>query len=234
MGDPGRLTGGRPMGRGTFTGRQLNAVSVRLHVRTVSLIVTLLLASSCAAAEPNLERLDSFRLGIAYERAIQEHFSFALSRTLAFRFLPGQRVQSPEYAVTFIDQTEYPASGVSLKRTYRVEVVVAAAPVLHQLGDLLAAAPHRMVPDLLREIKVQRYDLFDSDCPAITASYEAFSAAASGALEANESGVSFYHGPSYVVEGYSEHISFLVSVHPENTLYSWAARTYASLMECTN
>jgi tetratricopeptide (TPR) repeat protein len=25
MGDPGRLTGGRPMGRGTFTGRQLNA-----------------------------------------------------------------------------------------------------------------------------------------------------------------------------------------------------------------
>jgi hypothetical protein len=31
MGDPGRLTGGRPKGRGTFTGRQLNAWSVRQH-----------------------------------------------------------------------------------------------------------------------------------------------------------------------------------------------------------
>jgi hypothetical protein len=29
MGEPRRLTGGRPMGRGTFTGRQLNAWSVR-------------------------------------------------------------------------------------------------------------------------------------------------------------------------------------------------------------
>jgi len=33
MGDPGRLTGVRPMGRGTFTDRQLNAWSVRRQSR---------------------------------------------------------------------------------------------------------------------------------------------------------------------------------------------------------
>jgi hypothetical protein len=35
-----------------------------------------------------------------------------------------------------------------------------------------------------------------------------------------------------LIEGYSTESSYLLSVLPENPLYSWAANTYEALMKC--